>query len=82
MCPGKTLAAGEHELSTLGATVTASRVTGPEMQELKMGTGFVERIDIKAAGLHLRITSAKANKCADEDADEDTDEDSHAKCAH
>ena len=35
VCPGKNLAAGEHELSTLGATVTASRVTGPEMQELK-----------------------------------------------
>merc|ERR1712183_637552 len=60
---GKQLAAGNYVLPTLhNTTVTAGRISG----DRKIGSGFVEQIDIKAQGLHLRITSSKANKFADE----------------
>ena len=61
---GKQLAAGEHKLSIVDATITVSakRVRSKR----RIGSGWVEQITITADGLELRITSAKANKFADE----------------
>ena len=63
---GKQLTAGHHVLSTFDTTITASRVLGPALQEMSIGSGFAEQIDVKAIGLHIRITSSKANKFVDE----------------
>ena len=60
---GKQLKAGEHKLSMSDMTIAVSAKAVPDQ---KIGRGFVEQIDIKAKGLHLRITSSKANKFADE----------------
>jgi len=60
---GKQLKAGEHKLSVSDMTIAVSAKADPDQ---KIGRGFVEKIDIKAEGLHLRITSSKANKFADE----------------
>ena len=60
---GKQLQAGEHKLSVSDMTIAVSAKANPDQ---KIGRGFVEQIDIKAEGLHLRITSSKANKFADE----------------
>jgi hypothetical protein len=60
---GKQLKAGEHKLVVSDMTIAVRAKADPEQQ---IGRGFVERIDIKAEGLHLRITSSKANKFADE----------------
>ena len=61
---GKQLAAGEHKLSiaNAAATVSAKRIGSKR----RIGSGWVEQITITADGLELRITSAKANKFADE----------------
>ena len=60
---GKQLKAGEHKLSMSDMTIAVNAKADPDQ---KIGRGFVEQIDIKAEGLHLRITSSKANKFADE----------------
>ena len=61
---GKQLAAGEHKLSiaNAAAAVSAKRIGSKR----RIGSGWVEQITITADGLKLRITSAKANKFADE----------------
>jgi hypothetical protein len=61
---GKQLAAGEHTLSMADATVAVSAKRAPSTR--RIGSGWVEQITITADGLELRITSAKANKFADE----------------
>merc|ERR1719237_438739 len=60
---GKQLKAGEHKLSVSDMTIAVSAKADPDQ---KIGRGFVEQIDIKAEGLHLRIMSSKASKFADE----------------
>jgi len=62
---GKQLAAGEHTLSMADSTVAVSAKRDPNTR--RIGIGWVEQITITADGLELRITSAKANKFADEE---------------
>ena len=61
---GKQLTAGHHKLSIADATVTVSAKRAQSTR--RIGSGWVEQVTVKTDGLELRITSAKANKFADE----------------
>jgi hypothetical protein len=55
---GQRLAHGKHTMGVNNTVAVSTEVLATK----RIGNGFVERVDIVASDLHLRIESAKANK--------------------
>jgi len=58
----KQLVVGNHSLSAGAVSISVA----PLGKSSRIGNGFVERVEIKGDGIHVRFTSAKAQKFSDE----------------